>query len=211
MWTCIQGCLLIIRGPLPPPRSPFQISGFSLSSSTAWYRISPPPPADIPFSVPINSPNMDHSKCFPLPLSKHFLSDKSLPFISWTKKSPQCRSQDPQEIHKRLGQVFLRRDEPDFIFWMQGPILSTSLCPGLPQRQDERTSRVGAEVRTWPHESPPAGSSLSSGASITSLGCPPRLASAPVSLRPTALDFIVLSSCFVRPETLSHSPCIFSD
>lgn len=211
MWMAIPRMSPVLRGLLPPPlpRSNFCF----LSSSTAWYLRS----ALFPLSPPLLCPHQftEHVPQWTLSsqLSEHFLSYKPLLFISWSQKSPQRRPQDPQRNSQKLRTgSSLKRWWIGFHPLDQGPILSTSLCPDLPRQQEEQTSSVGAEVRTWLPESSPAASSSSSGLDITSLGCPWGWAAAPVPLHPPALDFLIVPSPhFVRAETLSHSPCIFRD
>lgn len=194
--------------------APIQISVFCLPPQPGIWD-QPSSPSALPSSVPINSLNMYLSECFPLQLSKHFLSYKPLLFISWSQKNPQCRPQDPQRNSQKLRTgSSLKRWWIRFHPLDQGPILITSLCPDLPRQQEEQTSSGGGGQR-WGLGSlsllqlPPH---CPQGSSITSLGCPCRLAAAPVPLHPTALDFfIVPSPHFVRAETLSHSPCIFRD
>ena len=122
--------------PLPPspPLSP--LIHWTCTSASAF-----------PFSSANTSSPTSHCSLFPGPRRAH---------------SPSSRISE--KIHKNLGQVFLwRGNESDFILWMQGPILGTSCCPGLPWQQEEQTSSVGAQVSTWLPDSSPAASSLCSG------------------------------------------------
>lgn len=162
MWMAIPRMSPVLRGllPLPLPRSNFCF----LSSSTAWYLRS----ALFPLSPPLLCPHqfIEHVPQWTLSpqLSEHFLSYKPLLFISWSQKSPQRRPQDPQRNSQKLRTgSSLKRWWIGFHPLDQGPILSTSLCPDLPRQQEEQTSSVGAEVRTWLPESSPAASSSSSG------------------------------------------------